>query len=163
MILTAFTFLHVVISLVGIVSGFVVVYGMLQGKRLEGWTLLFLTTTVATSVTGFFFPVHHFMPSHAVGILSLIALAIACFALYRRHLAGHWRAAYVITSVMALYFNFFVLIAQSFAKVPALHAAAPTQSEPPFAATQLAALIAFIVLAVTATIRFHPERAHPAV
>src|SRR5579864_4186566 len=105
MILTAFTFFHVALSLVGIVSGFVVVFGLLVSKRLDGWTALFLTTTVATSITGFLFPVHHFMPSHALGILSLIALGTAMLALYRHQLAGGWRRTYVITATLALYFN----------------------------------------------------------
>ena len=102
MILTAFTLFHVAISLVGIVSGFVVVAGSLQSKRLDGWTAVFLITTVATSATGYFFPVHHIMPSQIVGIVSLLVLAVAIFARYRRHLAGFWRPVYVVTAVLAL-------------------------------------------------------------
>lgn len=157
MILGAFTFLHVLISLVAIGSGFVVVYGLLASKRLDGWTSAFLWTTVATSVTGFMFPVHHFMPSHAVGILSLIALTLAILARYRHHLAGHWRGTYVITAVIALYFNVFVLIVQLFEKVPALKALAPTQSEPPFQIAQLCALLLFTAIAIRATMKFHSE------
>src|SRR6266436_1271280 len=112
MILKIYTLIHVVISLVGIFSGFVVLFGLLSGKRLDGWTDLFLATTVATSVTGFFFPVHHFMPSHAIGILSLLVLAVAIYARYARHLAGAWRAVYVISALVALYFNVFVGIVQ---------------------------------------------------
>src|SRR6266436_5349089 len=118
MILKIYTLIHVAISLVGIFSGFVVMFGLLAGKRLDGWTALFLATTVATSVTGFLFPVHHFMPSHAVGIISLLVLAIAIYARYRRHLAGPWRKAYVVTAVAALYLNVFVAIVQTFLKVP---------------------------------------------
>lgn len=153
--LAAFTLFHVAISLVGIVAGFIVAFGMLSAKRLDGWTTIFLTTTVATSVTGFLFPFHGFKPSYIVGILSLLALAPCIFARYQRHLAGHWRLIYVITAMIALYFNVFVLIVQSFMKVPALHALAPTQSEPPFALTQLAALLLFVALTVTASLRFH--------
>jgi hypothetical protein len=149
MILISFTAVHVVLSLLGIGSGFVVVFGMLGSKYLQKWTTLFLATTVATSVTGFMFPFHHFLPSHGVGILSLIVLAIAILALYRG-----WKATFAIASVIALYLNFFVLIAQLFLKVPALHDLAPTQSEPPFQIAQLAALVLFVVLGIRATMKF---------
>ncbi len=157
MILSAFTLFHVVLSLVGIASGFVVVYGLLTSKWFEGWTSVFLATTVATSVTGFLFPFHQFLPSHGVGILSLIVLAIAILARYRFRLAGGWRRTYVITAVIALYFNVFVLIVQLFLKVPALKAIAPTQSEPPFQVAQLAALLLFAWLGTRAAIKFHGE------
>jgi hypothetical protein len=156
MVLTAFTLFHVVLSLIGIAAGFVVLYGMLRSKPMSGWTALFLTTTVATSVTGFGFPVDHFMPSHAIGILSLILLGLAIYARYSRRLTGVWRPTYVITAVAAQYLNVFVLIVQSFLKVPALHDLAPTQSEPPFAIAQLAALVAFLVLGTLAVRRFRP-------
>ena len=157
MILAAFTLFHVVLSLIGIGSGFVVVYGLLASKRLDGWTNLFLTTTVATSVTGFMFPVHKFTPGLALGIFSLIALTIAILARYRFGLAGAWRRTYVVTAVISLYFNFFVLIAQLFQKVPALRAIAPTQSEPPFQMAQLAALLLFLFLGILAAIKFRSE------
>jgi hypothetical protein len=157
MILTIFTIFHVALSLAGIASGFIVVYGLLVSKRLDGWTRFFLWTTVLTSVTGFFFPVHKFLPSHAVGILSLILLGVAIFALYRRRLAGGWRRTYAITAVLALYLNFFVLIVQLFEKVPALKALAPTQTELPFKVAQLAALTVFLLLTVFAAIRFRVE------
>src|SRR5438876_1334075 len=112
--LTIFTIVHVIISLIGILSGFVVVAGLLTARRFDAWTAVFLISTLLTSVTGFFFPVHHFMPSHGVGILSLILLPIAIYARYGRNLGGHWRWAYVVTAVMALYFNVFVLVVQSF-------------------------------------------------
>ncbi len=156
--MTIFTFVHVVLSLVGIFSGFVVVIGLLTTKRLDGWTALFLASTVLTSVTGFLFPFHHFMPSHGVGIVSLIVLAVAIFARYGRHLTGAWRRSYVITSVIALYLNVFVLIEQLFLKVPALKAMAPTQTEPPFKIAQLALLVLFVVLAISAAIRFRNGR-----
>jgi hypothetical protein len=146
-----------VLSLVGIGSGFVVVYGLLASRRFDGWTRLFLTTTVATSVTGFFFPVYQFLPSQGVGIVSLIVPAIAIRAPYHYRLAGGWRRTYVITSVIALYLNVFVLIVQLFQKVPALEAIAPTQSEPPFQITQLAALLLFAGLAFRASMKFHGE------
>jgi hypothetical protein len=155
--LNAFTVFHVVLSLVGIGSGFVVVFGLLASKRLDGWTALFLTTTVATSVTGFLFPVHQFEPGHAVGIVSLIVLVIAILARYRYRLAGGWRRTYAITAVLALYFNFFVLIVQVFQKIPWLKAFAPTQSEPPFQVAQLVALLLFTVLTIRAAMKFHVE------
>jgi hypothetical protein len=157
MLLSAFTFFHVVLSLVGIGAGFVVVYGLLASKRLDGWTSLFLITTVATSVTGFLFPFHGFLPSHGVGIVSLIVLTIAIVARYRFGLAGGWRRTYAITAVVALYLNVFVLIVQLFMKVPALKAIAPAQSEPPFQITQLIGLLLFTVLAIGAAIKFRAE------
>jgi hypothetical protein len=148
--LEIFTAFHVILSLVGIASGFVVLFGLFGAKRLDGWTAVFLATTIATSVTGFFFPFHRFLPSHAVGIVSLLVLAVVLFARYGRHLAGPWRAIYVIGGVFALYLNVFVLVAQAFQKVPALRALAPTQSEPPFAIAQLVVLAIFVVLAIRA-------------
>src|SRR6267378_6717855 len=140
MTISTFTFVHVLLSLVGIGSGFVVMYGLLSGKHLRGWTAPFLATTVATSVTGFGFPFDHLLPSHKVGIISLALLAIAILARYAFHLAGAWRRIYVITAIAALYLNVFVGVVQSFLKVPALHALAPKQTEPPFLVTQLAVL-----------------------
>src|ERR1700677_2800901 len=117
MTLATYTLVHVIFSLVGIGSGLVVLFGLLRGKRLAGWTGLFLATTVATSITGFGFPVEHFLPSHGVGIISLVALAIAIVALYGKHLSGGWRRTYAITSVIALYLNCFVAVVQSFEKI----------------------------------------------
>jgi hypothetical protein len=155
---TTFAHVHVVISLIGILSGFVVVFGLIGSKRLDAWTAVFLTTTVLTSVTGLLFPFHKFLPSHGVGIVSLVVLAIAIPARYIFHLAGGWRRTYVITATMALYLNVFVLIAQLFMKVPALRALAPTQSEPPFLVTQLSVMALFFVLGVFATIRFRIDQ-----
>ncbi len=154
MFLTIYTVAHVVLSLVGICSGFVVVFGLIAGRRLDGWTALFLATTVATSLTGFGFPFVHFLPSHGVGIISLLVLAVAIFARYRSHLAGAWRWIYVVGAVAALYFNVFVLVVQSFLKVPALKEVAPTQSEPPFVVTQLVVMALFVVLGIVTVIRF---------
>ena len=156
--LQPFTFAHVVIGLVGIASGFVVLFGLLSARRLEGWTALFLVTTVATSVTGFGFPVDIILPSHIVGAISLVVLAAAILARYAFRLAGPWRYVYVIGAGIALYLNVFVLIAQLFSKVPALKALAPTQSEPPFVLAQSAVLAVFVVLIFAAAVRFHPHR-----
>jgi hypothetical protein len=152
--LSIFTFVHVLISLIGIVAGLVVACGLLTAKRLDRWTAVFLWTTLLTSMTGFMFPVHKFMPSHVLGIVSIVVLALAFPARYKFHLAGGWRRTYVITAMIALYLNVFVLVVQLFEKVPALHALAPTQSEEPFKLTQLVVLLAFVVLSVLATIRF---------
>ena len=161
---STFTLVHVLISLVGIATGFVVMFGLLAGKRLDGWTAIFLAFTVATSVTGFGFPFKELLPSHKVGILSLIVLLIAILARYAFHLAGTWRRVYVICAAIALYFNVFVLVVQAFEKVPALHALAPTQKESPFLVAQLSVLILFIVLTVFAAKRFRsqPSRAEVA-
>jgi hypothetical protein len=159
MILSAFTLFHVLISLLGIASGFVVLSGLLTSKRLNGWTAVFLTTTAATSLTGFLFPVEHFMPSHAVGILSLIVLAIAAVARYKFQMAGGWRRGYVITALIGLYFNVFVLVAQMFMKIPALKELAPTQSETPFKVAQLTVLLVFLALGTLATSKFHDTAA----
>ena len=152
--LATYTVIHVVISLVGIASGLMVVLGMLVGKRLNGWTELFLATTVATSVTGFGFPFDHLLPSHIVGGISLVVLAVALFAVYGRQLAGVWRRIYVISAVMALYLNVFVLVVQAFLKVPNLKALAPTQSEWPFLLMQFIVLDMFITLGALAAIKF---------
>ena len=157
MILHIYTIIHVLISLVGIFTGLIVLFGMLAGKRLDGWTKRFLITTVATSVTGFFFPFHGFTPAIALGIMSLIVLAVAIFARYPRQLAGAWRWIYVACAVIALYFNVFVGVVQAFEKIPALKAMAPTQTEQPFKLAQLIVLALFVVLGVAATIRFRPE------
>ncbi len=151
---STFTFVHVLLSLVGIGSGFVVLYGLLTAKRLDGWTALFLASTVATSVTGFGFPFDHLLPAHKVGIISLAALAVAILARYALHLAGAWRHIYVVSAAVALYLNVFVAIVQAFEKVPALKAMAPTQSEPPFLVTQLLVLAVFVVLAIVAAKKF---------
>jgi hypothetical protein len=157
MILTAFTFFHVLLSLVGIGSGSVVLYGLLASKWFGAANTLFLITTVATSVTGFFFPFHQFLPSHAVGILSLIVLGVALVARYRFHLTGAWCRTYVIAALVALYLNVFVLVAQMFQKIPALKLLAPTQSEGPFKASQLAVLVLFSLLTVRAAAKFHDQ------
>jgi uncharacterized membrane protein SirB2 len=155
---STFTLLHVLISLAGIGSGFVVVYGLLTGKRLDGWTATFLTTTALTSLTGFLFPVEHLLPSHVVGIISLVVLAVAILARYPLHLGRAWRWIYVVCAVLALYFNAFVAVVQSFLKVPALKALAPTQKEPPFLIAQLAVMALFIVLGILAVKKFRVER-----
>ena len=159
---STFTLVHVVLSLVGIASGLVVTFGLLAGKRLDGWTELFLATTVATSLTGFGFPFDHLLPSHKVGIISLVVLTIAILARYAFHLAGGWRRIYVISAVTALYLNVFVGVVQAFLKVPALKALAPKQTEPPFLVTQLAVLVIFIAITILAAKRFRNEPVHAA-
>ena len=158
---TTYTFLHVLISLIGIGSGLVVMFGFITGKRLDNLTAVFLTTTVLTSVTGFGFPFDHLLPSHILGIISLVVLAIAIPARYVFNLADSLRWIYVVGASMALYLNVFVLIAQLFMKVPALKALAPTQSEPPFLVAQLLVLLIFVGLTILAAKRFHlqPARA----
>jgi hypothetical protein len=155
--MTTFTFVHVAISLMGILSGLVVLFGLLGGERLDRCTAVFLITTVATSVTGFMFPFHGITPGDVVGILSLVVLAVAILARYGRHLAGGWRRTYVISAVIALYLNVFVLVVQLFEKVPALKAMAPTQSEPPFKITQVVVMTIFIVLGIFAVKGFRDQ------
>jgi hypothetical protein len=156
MTLPVFTYVHVAFSLIGILSGIVVVLGMVRNMRLDKVTALFLVTTVLTSVTGFFFPFKGVTPAIILGILSLIVLFFAILARHTFHMLGKWRWIYVVSSVVALWFNFFVLIAQSFMKVPALHALAPKGSEPPFLVAQVLAMIGYIVLGYFAVKKFHP-------
>jgi hypothetical protein len=156
MTLATFTLVHVVLSLIGIGAGLIVMFGLLRGTPLGGWNTLFLVATVATSVTGFGFPFDHLLPSHKVGIISLVALAVAIVALYGLHLAGRWRRVYVVSAAIALYLNVFVGVTQAFLKIPALTALAPTQAEPPFAIVQLVVLGLFIALTIAATKRLRP-------
>ncbi|MBZ5507344.1 MAG: hypothetical protein LAO78_17940 [Acidobacteriia bacterium] len=159
MSLATYTLIHVIISLAGIVSGLIVLLGMFGGKRLDGMTAAFLVTTVLTSVTGYGFPFEHLLPAHIVGAISLVVLAIAIVVRYPFRLAGKWRAIYVVTAVMALYLNCFVLVVQGFLKVPALHAMAPKGNEPPFAIVQGILLVLFIVAGIQAVKKFHPAAA----
>ena len=157
MSLQTYTLLHVLISLAGIASGLVVMYGFLTNQRLVTWNTVFLATTVLTSVTGFLFPFNGMTPAIKLGIISLVVLAVALVARYR--LQPAWRKTYAISASAALYFNVFVLVVQSFEKVPALNALAPTQKEPPFAIAQIAVLVVFVVLTVLAVRKFHGEPA----
>ena len=158
MSLSAFTMVHVIISLIAIVSGFIVLFGLFGSHRLPGMTALFLITTILTSVTGFLFPFDKLLPSHMVGIVSLIVLAIACFALYVMKLSGPWRWIYTLTAMIALYLNVFVLVIQSFLKIGPLHALAPSvpPSEPPFAVVQGVVLVFFVIAIIGAVRRFRP-------
>jgi len=151
----AFTFLHVLISLVGIGAGLIVMYGFLNAKRLDGMTALFLITTVLTSITGFGFPFDHLLPPHKIGIISLVVLAVTIPARYVFHTAGSWRWIYVVGAAIALYLNVFVLVVQVFQKVPAINALAPTQTEPPFLVAQVFVMFIFIGLTYLAVKRFH--------
>jgi hypothetical protein len=157
--LSAFTTLHVIISLVGIVTGLAIVVGLLTAQRPGGITALFLLTTVLTSATGFLFPADQLLPSHIVGIISLVVLAIALLALYVFHLAGAWRWIYVVTALLALYFNCFVGVVQAFQKIAVLHTLAPNGNEPAFVVAQVVLLADFIVIGVIAVRRFRPASA----
>ena len=154
--LSAYTTIHVIISLIAIAAGFIAVFEMIANKSLGIRNTIFLWTTIATSVTGFGFPITGVTPGIIVGIIWLVFLAVALFALYAQHLAGPWRWVYVITAIVALWFNVFVLIVQSFQKIAFLKALAPTQSEPPFQLAQGAALVLFVVLAILAVRQFRP-------
>ena len=158
MSLATFTLLHVAISLIGIGSGFVVVLGLIAGRPLPRWTALFVASTVLTSLSGFLFPFKGVTPGIVIGILSLAVLLLLMIARYAAHLNGAWRGTYVLTTALALYFNFFVLIVQAFRKVPALRALAPTQSELPFKVTQLIVLLAFVTMSTLAFRRFRVRR-----
>jgi hypothetical protein len=144
--ITTFTLLHVALSLIGLIAGLVVAGGLVAGKRLDGWTGIFLVATLLTNATGFGFPFVTFLPSHGVGILSLLVLPVVIFARYWKQLGGGWRRVYAAGAVVALYLNVFVLLAQLFLRLPALIVAAPTQQEPPFLVTQLVVLALFVWL-----------------
>lgn len=157
MSLSTFTTVHTILSLIGIVTGLVVLFGLLGGRLLKGWNEVFLFTTILTSVTGYGFPATGILPSHIVGAISLVVLAIVLFALYGRHLLGAWRWIFVVTALIALFLNCFVGVVQAFQKIPALAALAPSQSEPPFQIAQGALLLFFIVCGFLAVRRFHPQ------
>jgi hypothetical protein len=157
--LSAFTTLHVIISLIGIASGIVVVYGMLNSADRMFWTALFLASTVLTSLTGFLFPFSRLLPSHIFGFISIAVLAVVLFALYAQRLAGAWRWVYVAGALVALYLNMFVGVVQSFLKLAFLQSLAPTQSEAPFVIAQAGLLIAFVVIGYLAVTRFYPAAA----
>jgi len=151
---STFTTLHVIISLLAIAAGFVVVALMISGRMAQGVTALFLATSILTDVTGFMFHSKSFGPPHIVGVVSLLVLGLACFALYARKLAGAWRGTYVAAATIGLYLNVFVAVVQAFGKLPALHALAPNGSEPPFAIAQGVTLVIFIALGALALRRF---------
>ena len=158
MSLPTFTLVHVIISLIAIVSGVIVMSGLLGSNRRPGMTATFLLFTILTSATGFLFPFEKLLPSHMIGILSLVLLAIACIALYAMKLSGPWRWIYVVTAMTSLYLNVFVLVIQAFLKVPTLHALAPSvpPSEPPFAIIQGIVLVFFVLVIIGAVRRFRP-------
>jgi len=149
--------IHVVLSLIGILAGFVVLYGLITQRLSGGWNAVFLATTILTSLSGFPLPPFGFDPPRAVGVISLVLLAAAAAAYYAFHLAGAWRVVFVGAAVAALYLNVFVLVAQAFMKVSFLKALAPTQSEPPFIVSQVVVLLAFVALGLWAVLRFRPE------
>jgi hypothetical protein len=155
--MSTYTVVHVVISLIGIASGLIVAFGLVGAKRMDGMTAIFLATTLLTDITGFFFPFTVFKPSYVVGTLSTIVLLIAIFARYSKHLAAGWRRAYVITAMIGLYLNCFVLVAQLFMKVPSLNKLAPNGNEPPFLISQVVAMVIFIIWTVIAVKQFRPD------
>jgi hypothetical protein len=162
MSLSVFTAVHVFISLIAIVSGVIVMFGLLGSNRRPGLTATFLLFTILTSATGFLFPFEKLLPSHMIGIISLLLLVVACIALYIMKLSGAWRWIYVLTAMVALYLNVFVLVIQSFLKLGPLHALAPSvpPSEPPFAIIQGIVLVFFIVVIIGAVRRFRPPAAY---
>jgi hypothetical protein len=159
---TTFTLIHTALSVVGVVAGFAAVAGLLRAELRPGSTAVFLGATIGTCITGFLFPFDTFLPSHWVGVICSAALAVAVVALYSKHLAGAWRIAFVISAMLALYLNVFVLVVQAFRKVPFLHALAPTESELPFAAAQGVVFLLFVWFTVAAVRAFHPRAALPA-
>jgi hypothetical protein len=159
--ITTFTLIHTLISLVAFTAGLVVVGGLIAGRRLDGWTGLFLVTTALTSITGFGFPFTSLLPSHYVGILSLVLLVPVIVARYRKHLEGAWRGVYVVGSVLVLYLNIFVLVDQLFRRIPALIVLAPTHNEPPYLLTQLIVMALFALLGVAAFKGFRPHGVGP--
>lgn len=158
MSLGTFTLLHVLISLIGIAAGLIAMIGWLKSDSSRTATATFLATTTLTSVTGFLFPFTKLLPSHIVGIISLVMLALATFALYARHLSGFWRPVYAVTAVLSLYLNVFVLLVQGFMKIPLLKAWAPTQTEPAFLVAQGILFLLFLVLTILTTVRFRPAQ-----
>jgi hypothetical protein len=161
MSLSTFVTVHVIISLIGIAAGIIVMFGMLGSNRMPGLTAIFLLFTILTSATGFLIPPlvsEKLLPSHVIGALSLVLLAVACFALYGQKLSGRWRLTYVLTALISLYLNVFVLVIQSFLKIPALHALAPSvpPSEPPFAIVQGIVLVFFVIVTIGASRRYRP-------
>jgi hypothetical protein len=155
--LATFTLVHVVISLIGIGSGFIVLFGLVSSRAFDRVTIVFLTSTALTSATGFLFPFEKLLPSHVVGIISLLVLAVAIAARYAFHLSRAWRWVYAVAATLAVYLNVFVLIVQSFQKIPALKAMAPTETEPAFKIAQLVVLAIFIALGMMAVKRFRPS------
>jgi hypothetical protein len=155
--MSAFTTLHVIISLIALAAGFVVMFGMVAGRRLPGWTAAFLATIVLTSVTGFMFPLTVIGPPHIFGAVSLVVLAFAIYALYARRLAGQWRPVYVSGALLAHYLNSVVTVVQAFGKIGVLHQLAPTQTEAPFLLAQTLLLLLFVAAGWLALRRFHPE------
>jgi hypothetical protein len=152
-----YTLIHVGLSLVGIFAGLVVAGGLVAGKQLQGWTGVFLVTTAARSITGFGFPFVTLLPSHVVGVISLVVLGVVIIGRYVKHLTGAWRGIYTLGALLALYLNVFVLLAQLFRRLPALIVAAPTQKEPPLLVTQLVVLALFVWLAWAAVKGFRAQ------
>ncbi len=156
--LAAFTLFHVAISLVAIVTGLGFAADLLASRERHGWTQVFLWTTIATSVTGFMFPVDHITPAHVFGVISLAVLAVTLWSRRRLHQEGASRKTYIATALFALYLNVFVLVVQMFQKIAPLKALAPTQTEPAFGLAQGAVLVGFLYVGFRAIKQFHPAR-----
>jgi len=154
MFLMMLTLLHVAASLLGLVAGFSVLFGLIVSRQVDQWMARFLWATLVTTLTGFLFPVHQLLPSHVVGLIEVVVLSLAFLARQKLDLSGRWRRQFVIAVTVALYFNTFVAIIQCFKHIPWLQTLAPTQSEPPFLVTQSIVLLLFIALGITATRRF---------
>jgi hypothetical protein len=159
---STFTLLHVALSLIGILAGLVALFGLFRNNPLSNWTLVFIATTAATTLTGFLFPLRGFTPAIGTGIVSSLVLAPTVLARYTFRLAGPWRSVYVVGAVVSLYLNCFVLVVQAFLKVPALHELAPQGNEPPFVLTQGLVLVLFVIAGFLAVRRFRPTAAQPA-
>ena len=157
--LQLYTIFHTALSIVAITSGILVVKGLVSSHGRQLWTLLFLWTAWATTLTGFFFPFNGVTPALTLGVISIVPLTLGTLARYRHRLKGPWRSTYVVTIVLTLYFNCFVLVVQAFRHVPELNALAPTQTEPPFKIAQLITLVLFIVAGIASFKRYQPKRA----
>jgi hypothetical protein len=153
---STFTLIHVIITLIAIAAGLVATYGMLRNVRMDLISAVFLLFTVLTSLTGFLFPFHGITPAITLGIISCVLLTFALAARYAFGLSGAWRWIYVVTAITSLYLNCFVLVVQSFLKVPSLHALAPKGNEPPFGVAQGMVLLLFVVLGFLSVRRFRP-------
>lgn len=153
---TTLTGFHTWLSILAIAAGLPMAAGLRRGEIVQPWSMVFLWTAIATSATGFLFPFNGVLPSHVIGVISLVLFIPAALALHVFDLRGPWRRIFAITAMIGLYLLVFVAIAQAFLKVPALQALAPTQTEPPFAIAEGVAFVAFAVLTWLAARRSVP-------